>query len=244
MELRMVSLLPEHAVADLRAHLGAKFADLSPLEHLTLVTAVTEGKINHGRLREIATEHPSDITKMLTRLVKDELLVSDGFGRGMVYFVPWQDRRAVTAFEDGEVSSLTPELVALTPELGSLTPDLRTLTPELGGGQVAGPQVISELAQLTEADLAHLQQLAKPVNDAKRSAPELVQQTVLALCDGRYLGLRVLAELLNRRDRDGKDLRIRILNPLVEQGALLRAFPKTNDPRQGYIANPHFFEAS
>jgi ATP-dependent DNA helicase RecG len=238
MELRMVSLLPEHAVADLRAHLGAKFANLSPLEHLALVTAVTEGKINHGRLREIATEHPSDITKMLTRLVKEDLLVSDGFGRGMVYFVPWQDRRAVTAFEDVEVSSLTPDLGALTPDLGSLTPNLGSLTPELGGGeQVAGPQVISELAQLTEAELAHLQQLAKPVNDAKRSAPELVQQTVLALCAGRYLGLRVLTELLNRRDRDGKDLRIRILNPLVKQGALLRAFPKTNDPRQGYIAN-------
>ncbi len=245
MELRMVSLLPELAVADLRAHLGAKFASLSPLEHLALVTAVTEGKINHGRLREIATEHPSDITKMLTRLVKDELLVSDGFGRGMVYFVPWQDRRAVTAFEDGEVSSLTPELGVLTPDLGPLTPDLGSLTPELEVGvQAAGPQVISELAQLTEAELAHLQHLAKPVNDAKRSAPDLVQQTVLTLCAGRYLGLRVLAELLNRRDRDGKDLRTRILNPLVEQGALLRAFPKTNDPRQGYIANPNFLKAS
>ena len=89
-----------------------------------------------------------------------------------------------------------------------------------------------------------MQHLAKPVNDAKRSAPDLVQQTVLTLCAGRYLGLRVLAELLNRRDRDGKDLRIRILNPLVEQGALLRAFPKTNDPRQGYIANPNFLKAS
>jgi predicted HTH transcriptional regulator len=239
MELRMVSLLPEHAVTDLRARLGAKFDNLSPLEHLALVIAVTEGKINHRRLREITTEHPSDITKMLIRLVKDDLLVSDGFGRGMVYFVPWQDRRAVMAFEDGEVSSLTPELGVLTPDLRALTPDLRSLAPELGGwGQVVGPQVISELAQLTEAELAHLQQVAKPVNDAKRSAPELVKQTVLALCAGRYLGLRVLSELLKRRDRDGKDLRTRILNPLVEQGALLRAFPKANDPRQGYIANP------
>jgi len=77
----------------------------------------------------------------------------------------------VTAFEDGEVSSLTPEL-------GVLTPDLRSLTPELGGGgQVAEPQVISELAQLTEAELAHLQQLANPVNDAKRSAPESIKIT-------------------------------------------------------------------
>ena len=71
-----------------------------------------------------------------------------------------------------------------------------------------------------------------------RANPELVRQTVLALCDGRYLGLRVLADLLKRRDRDGKDLRTRILNPLVDEGVLLRAFPKTNDPRQAYISSP------
>ena len=225
MELRMVSLLPEHAVAELQAHLGEKFGNLSPLERLALVTAVTEGKINHGRLREVATEHPSDITKMLTRLVKDAFLISDGVGRGTVYFVPWQDRRAMTAFDDVGALSLTPELGALTPELGVLA-------------NTSVPMVISDLAQLSEAERDQLRQLAQPANAARRNAPEVVRNTVLALCAGRYLGLRVLAELLNRRDRDGKDLRTRILNPLVEQGALQRAYPKANDPRQGYIANP------
>ena len=99
-------------------------------------------------------------------------------------------------------------------------------------------QVISDLNQLNAAELTILRQKAAPVSDRLRANPELVRQTVLALCDGRYLGLRVLADLLKRRDRDGKDLRTRILNPLVDEGVLLRAFPKTNDPRQAYISSP------
>lgn len=239
MELRMSSLLPAKAVAELEAHLGTKFASLSPLEHLALVTAATEGTVNHGRLREIATDHPSDITKMLTRLVKDGLLVSDGVGRGMVYFLPWQDRRAVSLFENDGASLLTPELSSLTPELSSLTPELSSLTPELENlpSDAAAP-VVSDLSQLNEAEISLLRQLAAPVSDRLRASPELVRHTVLALCAGRYLGLRVLADLLKRRDRDGKDLRTRILNPLVAEGALLRAYPKANDPRQAYITSP------
>ena len=234
MELRMTSLLPAQAVSELEAHLGAKFARLSPLEHLALVTTVTEGMVNHGRLREIATDHPSDITKMLTRLVKEGLLVSDGVGRGMVYFLPWQDRRAVALFEDDGASSLPPELGALPPELGALPPELSALTPELAN---FAAQVVSDLSQLSEAEIGLLRQRAAPVSDRLRASPELVRHTVLALCTGRYLGLRVLADLLKRRDRDGKDLRTRILNPLVAEGALLRAYPKTNDPRQAYITS-------
>jgi hypothetical protein len=75
-----------------------------------------------------------------------------------------------------------------------------------------------------------------PVSERLRSTPELVQQTVLALCEGRYLGLRALIDLLNRRD--DKDLRTRILNPLLAKGVLLPAYPKANDPRQAYISNP------
>jgi hypothetical protein len=79
-----------------------------------------------------------------------------------------------------------------------------------------------------------LEEMAKPVSTRQRASPELVQQTVLALCRGRYLGLRVLAELLKRRNQEGGDLRRRILNPLVTQGVLKRAHPQANDPRQAY----------
>ncbi len=238
MELRMTSLLPAQAVAELEAHLGAKFARLPPLEHLALVTAATEGMVNHSRLREISTDHPSDITKMLARLVKDGLLVSDGVGRGMMYFLPWQERRGVTLFESEGTPLLPPQLSSITPDLNALPPELSSLTPEFENFPPEPPQVVSELNQLGQAEIALLRQQAAPVSERLRARPELVRQTVLRLCDGRYLGLRVLADLLKRRDRDGKDLRTRILNPLVAEGVLLRAYPKANDPRQAYITSP------
>jgi predicted HTH transcriptional regulator len=236
LELHMTSLLPTEAVAELERHLGAKFACLSQLERLTLVTAATEGMVNHARLRDISTEHPTDISKMLARLVKNDLLVSKGAGRGMVYFLPWRDRRNLALFEDTGTSSLTPELNGLTPELAELTPELDRLSPELD--RQPSSRVVSNLAQLREDEIATLRRIAEPVSRRRRANPELVKQTVLALCEDRYLGLRVLTDLLGRRDREGSDLRKRILNPLVAEGVLLRAYPRPNDPRQAYMRAP------
>jgi len=98
--------------------------------------------------------------------------------------------------------------------------------------------VISDLSQLSEIETALLREKAAPVSERSRAKAELVRQTVLILCDGRYLGLRVLADLLKRRD--DKDFRTRILNPLLVKGALLPAYPKANDPRQAYISHPAF----
>ena len=224
MELRMTSLLPADAVAELEAHLGEKFASLPAQERLVLVTAATEGEVHHGRLREISTDHSSDITKMLGRLVRDGLLVSIGVGRGMRYLLPWQKNHEQILFGDETVSILT-ELSALPPELS-----------ESSAGHAQ--RLITDLDNLSAEELALLVELAKPVSSRQRATPELVQQTVLTLCSGRYLGLRVLSELLKRHNQEGGDLRRRILNPLVAQGALRRAYPQANDPRQAYITVP------
>lgn len=65
-----------------------------------------------------------------------------------------------------------------------------------------------------------------------------MREVVLQLCEGRFIGLRALAALLGRRDTDGSDLRKRILNPLVQEGRLQRAYPRPNDPRQAYRTAP------
>lgn len=245
MELRMSSLVPSDVLQELQSRLGDRFMALPELARLALITASAEGVLNHARLREISTEHPADITKMLAGLVRDGLLTTQGAGRGMVYFLPWQTQMTLRMFE-GTESPLTPELAGLTPELAGLTPELAGLTPELSqltteqpircDSEPQEPVVISDLSQIPPDDLARLRDLAAPVAQRKRATPALVQQTVLALCCGRYLGLRVLAQLLGRNP-DGMDLRKRILNPLVANQSLLRAYPNPNDPRQAYTAS-------
>jgi ATP-dependent DNA helicase RecG len=256
MELRMTSLLPPAAVADLESHLGERFSSLTELERLALVMAATEGVVNHARLRDICTEHPTDITKMLARLVRDGLLLSDGVGRGMVYGLPWGPLARVSgatvaeiaddpfvavptrqaAGPSGDAPSLTPELGALSPELPSLTPELGSLAQELGraSGHPIVP-VIADLGDLEPAERGRLLEIAEPERQRKRSNPADLKTAVLAVCQGHYLGLRVLSALLGR---DGDDLRKRTLNPLVASGDLQRAYPSPSDPRQGYMTTP------
>ena len=242
MELRMTSLLPAAAVAELEAHFGERFTALGELERLALVTAAVDGVLNHARVREMSTDHPTDITKRLSRLVRDGLLVRDGIGRGTVYVLPWQAQLGFRSeFDEAGEASIgqTPELGGLTPEQGALTPELGSKTPELRTWRSdSGPPTALALGTLTPQLLAALQQIALPVSSRRRAPPELARATVLRLCEGRYIGLRVLAALLGRRDQDGADLRKRILNPLVQEGLLLRAFPRPNDPRQAYMSAP------
>lgn len=232
MELRMTSHVPAEALAELESHLGRRFKALPVLERLALVTVAAEGVVHHARLREISTEHPADITKMLAHLVKDGLLAPDGIGRGMVYFLPWQARGDVAIFatersdrtdlESGQGKPLTQELGVLTQERGSLPREFES-------------PLLVEVADVPPDEMRLLESLAQPARSHKRVSPDVMRGVVLQLCMGRYLGIRVLAHLLRR---DSSDLARRILTPLVGKGELLRAYPRPNDPRQAYISNP------
>ncbi len=225
MELRMSSLVPEQAVAALEGHLGSRFRALPELARLALITTCTEGSVNHARLREISTVHPADITKMLAGLVRDGLLVSDGAGRGMVYFLPWQKQSAILLFDAGDQLRRA-DSVVISPELSAITPELSAITPELTARHLDWSALLPELQTM-------LVEMALPVSKRTRVPPSVLQETVLRLCDGRYLGLRVLAKVLQR---DPDDLRKRALIPMVRAGTLKTAFAALNDPRQAYAA--------
>jgi predicted HTH transcriptional regulator len=253
MELRMSSLLPADAVAELESHLGDRFASLSQLERLAMVMATTEGMLNHSRLREISTDHPSDITKMLARLVRDGLLISDGVGRGMVYFLPWLKRQGTMLFDHDSTSSLqpAPERIALDstfippqlgdipPQLGDIPPQLGDIPPQLGDIPIGLPTLYLEWEQLDSNKQQELQTIALSISEFKRVRPEVLRTTILKLCEGRYLGRRVLAQLLNRNP---DDLLKRTLNPLVEDQLLQPAFPSNSDPRQAYTTHHNAFD--
>jgi len=225
MELRMSSLVPEKAVAELEKHLGARFRALPELARLTLITANVDGTVNHDRIKQISTDHPADITKMLGGLVRDGMLASDGFGRGMVYYLPWQKQGATLLFDLAEQTALPREPRRIPPELSAIPPELNSLPPELG-------------TYLTWADVpaelqARLTEIADPVRQTRRAAPQLVQTIVRRLCSDRYIGRHVLAHLLQRNP---DDLLKRTLTPMVNEGQLKTAYAASRDPRQAYIA--------
>ncbi|MDB5772756.1 MAG: family ATPase [Burkholderia sp.] len=235
MELHMTSLLPPQVVAELETHLGAEFANRSGPERLALVTAATEGMVNHTRLREISTDHPTDISKMLSRLVKDGLLLSEGVGRGMVYFVPWQQSARASLFDIEPSGSLPPESGPIPPDLRRASPEVRETAQEVNvETRDAGDILQLEWSEISPAEQHTLSDLATAVSNRPRVTAEILRATVLRLCTGRFLGLRVLAQLLNRNP---DDLRKRTLTPMVDEKLLKQAFQSSNDPRQAYTAN-------
>lgn len=226
MELRMSSLVPAAALEALTAKLGARFTGLDETARLALIAAQVEGVVSHDRLKQISTAHPADLSKLLSRLVRDGLLASQGAGRGMVYSLPWQRQTPGAAFD--ETSSAT-----AAPELSSEPPELSDEPPELSDTRARAQVIYLDWDAMPEGLRQELSTLAQAVSGTKRVPPALLRNTLLALCTGRYLGLRVLAQAL-RRDPD--DLRKRTLSPLVKEGLLRTAYPAMKDPRQAYAA--------
>ena len=83
--LRTISLLPRQSLDFLREVLKDQYKKLNSAEVLTLVTAHQEGEITNMRLQTLADKHLSDVNKILTKLVEDGLLISNGHGRDTKY---------------------------------------------------------------------------------------------------------------------------------------------------------------
>lgn len=233
MELRMTSLVPEETIAELEAHIGERFHMLSDSERMALIIASSEGLVNHARLLEVCTDHRADVSKMLAKLAREELLQSDGVGRGMVYFLPWQREREDALFDLRtnvahlvKGSAIPQELNAIPPELGVIPPELSAIPPELRPQYLDWEDLPAELQ-------SELLMLSSPVREKRRVSPEVMQQAVLNLCQGRFIGRRVLAHLLAR---NADDLLKRILNPMVQAKTLIPAFASTSNPKQAYMA--------
>ena len=123
------------------------------------------------------------------------------------------------------------ELAPMPPQLDPIPPQLSALPPELVGKPGDPASLYTDWAQLSVAEQQALMAAVQPIRGKKRVSPTLMEATVLDLCEGRYLGRRVLAFILNR---NADDLLKRTLNPLVTAGKLKIAFPSSSDPRQAY----------
>lgn len=100
-------------------------------------------------------------------------------------------------------------------------------TPELA--------VYLDWEDIPPAMQSRLLALVEPVASKGKFSAVLLRETILALCQGHYLGLRVLAQALQR---DNDDLRKRTLTPMVQAGHLQAAHAAPRDPRQAYTAAP------
>jgi len=221
MELRMVSLFPESITHELDQRFDERFRSMPELERLALVAAATEQTINHTRLREICADHSADISKALTNLVRGGFLDSDGSGRGTVYFLPG------TAFPRlGEAFGEAGQPVGLPQVNSGGSAGSSGAWGGSSGGLVDSSGGLLDV--LKNRLLDHFQDGSVP-----RKLPKgQMRGVVLALCRGRHVPLKVLAQALGRSE---DALRKDYLNPLVADHLLERQYPtQPNHPGQAY----------
>lgn len=235
LELHMLDLLPAATLEELRAQLGAAFDQVDALGRMILATAMIEGVVNHARLTEICADHPHDLSLALARLERDGLLLSQGQSRGKVYHLPGAvpvspEQVFACGFSSGssETSSGSNGLTSGNSELHNESESNTNLAKRDQYGCLLSPlldaPILDDLEQIS--DLLRVQlikQAALPREKARLDRPAMIE-VILSVCEGRYVRLSVLAELLNR-DSDG--LRKGYLDVLVKEQRIRRAFPGT-----------------
>jgi ATP-dependent DNA helicase RecG len=232
--LPLISVMPDDVLERLQQIFGKAFQELSPDEAQTLVIAVLEQQVTNRRLQEMLTLHRVDITQMLSGLVEKGMLVPHGRLRGAYYTLPQEIPTNLTIEADfgqkdaslphSEISyhhSETgfPHSEALYPHSDESFPHSDTSFPQHGNAE--------DIPAWEE-----LKGIAAPVAETRRISPQIVQATILRLCQDRFLTRTQLAELLQR---SSKNIGERHIAPLVQAGKLQLRYPNApNHSRQGY----------
>lgn len=259
LELRMIDLFPPAVIAELRGRFGEAFDQLKDEERVALALAGSEGTVSHARLCTVSTTHPVDLTRTLQHLTQRGMLASSGGGRGAVYFLPGQDLPT----PDDVFGPVLPGLVLSPSMTGGSSSVLTASSSVLGAsssplalsssaskqhrderGYLLTEQlplpVINDLNCLAPGLRARLETLAAVPRQKRKVDRETLEQVLLAVCQGHYLTLHALAELVARKPIS---LRNDYLTPMVRARSLSLAFPTTpTHERQAYCSTgslPH-----
>lgn len=251
LELHMEDLLPKETSDGLREKFGSEFEEMSSEQRVVLCTAAVETTISHARAMTLCDIHPVDMTRMLQGLVQRGYLARLGQGRGSRYRLPGALPPSLLDASDAAFGTQPPDLGTQPPNLGIQPPDLGIQPPNLGtqppdlgsrspevpsfslGRRLPGLHLplVDDLKGLDPASRARLVGITARAS-VGRVPKDLMIGVIATLCEGRYMTVRVLAQLLNRSE---DYLRKDYINPLVRSGDLVPAFPEApNDPRQAY----------
>lgn len=246
LELRMIDLFPAIVMETLRDRFGADFERLNEDGRVALALATSEGTVNHARLCSVSSLHPVEVTRVFRSLVQLGMLSSTGSGSGTVYFLTGEDLPTpddvfgpAPKFSSVSSSGLSSSSSGLSPSSSDLSrksfvaDQNRDEHGYLHTDQLVLP-VIDDLLLLSPALRQRLNTLAAAPQSKKKMDKRLFEQVILNVCEGHFLTLQVLAQLLNR---SADSLRNSYLTPMVRGKALTLAFPATpTHERQAYCS--------
>jgi predicted HTH transcriptional regulator len=233
LELRMADLISSDILNELKFIFDSDLEHLDNTQRLILSTALVEQTVTHGRMREICNEHNHDLSQTLHKMVQDGILYSNGYGQGTVYYLP--NQKLVTP--DDVFSSTISSNINLK-KISSGGSEISSGGSEVssGGYKIEGLNfsIYENETQLEELTKKEIETILSPYATKKRLPKAQLEEIVKKICANRYLTLNLLSKLL---DKSEDYIRKDVLNPMVANQELFRAFPQTpNDPRQAYTS--------
>ncbi|APY56713.1 AAA family ATPase [Salmonella enterica subsp. enterica serovar Djakarta str. S-1087] len=243
LELSTVSLVSQEVTERLDNLFGQRFHLLDDLERMIVITAATEGWVNHERACQLTSRHSRDVTLAFPKLVDKGFLVASGEKRDKSYSLPGMELPSpeeVFANALSSTSNLTHNAQDLTHSDISLTHSAPDLGDSHQGRDEHGRFIshlldkpfIDDLDELSDGFRDVLEALAAPSREHRRLEAGVMKALLVQLCDGHYLSVAVMEILLGRK---AQSIRQNYLKPMVDSKQLKLAFPnKPNSPRQGY----------
>ncbi|EHY6063397.1 putative DNA binding domain-containing protein [Salmonella enterica] len=243
LELSTVSLVSQEVTERLDDLFGQRFHLLDDLERMIVITAATEGWVNHERACQLTSRHSRDVTLAFPKLVDKGFLVASGEKRDKSYSLPGMELPSpeeVFANALSSASNLTHNAQGLTHSDISLTHSDPDLVDSHQGRDEHGrfishlldKPIIDDLDVLSEGFRNELEALAAPSREHRRLEAGVMKELLVQLCDGHYLSVAVMEILLGRK---AQSIRQNYLKPMVDSKQLKLAFPnKPNSPKQGY----------
>ncbi|EBT8305253.1 putative DNA binding domain-containing protein [Salmonella enterica] len=243
LELSTVSLVSQEVTERLDDLFGQRFHLLDDLERMIVITAATEGWVNHERACQLTSRHSRDVTLAFPKLVDKGFLVASGEKRDKSYSLLGMELPSpeeVFANALSSASNLTHNAQGLTHSDISLTHSDPDLVDSHQGRDEHGRFIshlldkpfIDDLDVLNEGFRNELEALAAPSREHRRLEAGVMKELLVQLCDGHYLSVAVMEILLGRK---AQSIRQNYLKPMVDSKQLKLAFPnKPNSPKQGY----------
>ncbi|BAB75326.1 ATP-binding protein [Nostoc sp. PCC 7120 = FACHB-418] len=175
-----------------------------------------------------------DLTKALSALVRDGFLESGGIARGTFYFFPGEPPNAeadLVAQNYKFVEKSSPEdlLLGIIPKeiFDDLKPSSDDLKPSSDDLEPS-----SDDLEPSSDDWQSLMAIAVTIRNKGKVSTDIMEATILRLCQGRFLNHKQLQELL---DRSYNTLRLGYLSKMHKKGQLELRYPdKLTHPNQGY----------
>jgi ATP-dependent DNA helicase RecG len=200
LRLQMLDLFPPGVIDLLKVAFRDRFESLDANCRLALALTFTERRLTHARLCELTELHPSDVTKILRGLVDQGFLITEGARRGTVYrFKGTAKISPDDVFEDESSPNLAPS----SPNLAPSSPNLASAAASrddfgrLISGHFSLP-FIDGLQNLDVGFLVKLNQLADEPQKLGKISRDRMAEILLSLCEGHYVRLDCLAELVHR----------------------------------------------